>query len=80
MAKEFALQNPGCEFGAVDREKGPVPSVALIMNGPGHQILEHAGIPLDQEGDRKFGHLIHGLEHLFDSRGPPDDGRGRFRL
>jgi len=58
MAKEFALQECGRDRGAIQKDEGPLPPAAEVMNGARHQFLARAGLALDEDGCVGRGHEL----------------------
>src|SRR4030042_5065434 len=49
MAKQVALEKVGREAPAVDDDEGKMTAVAVLMDGPGDQLLARAALALDQD-------------------------------
>ncbi len=50
VTEELALQELPWDGGAVDRHEGPALAPAVLVDGPGDQLLPGAALPAEQDG------------------------------
>ena len=65
VAEQFALQKVFRDGPAVNHHEGHAAPVAVLVNGPGHQLLAGAALPADQHRNIGRGHLADDGEDLF---------------
>ena len=74
VAEELALEKVGGNGGAGDRDEGPPGAAAVVMDGPGHQLLAGARLAPQEDGDVAGCHTADGLVDLLHPRVPAHEG------
>ena len=64
VAEELGLEDGLGERPHVDGEKGAVAPLARDVEGPGHELLPRAALPVDEDGGARAGHLVDDAEDL----------------
>ena len=64
VAEQLRLEDRLRERRHVDREEGAVAPVAGDVDGPRHELLSRAALPVDEHGRGRAGHLVHDAEDL----------------
>ena len=62
VAEQLAFQQSRRQGGAVDLDEGLAGPRAVLVDGPGQQLLAGAALAADQHGRRAGGHLAHQLQ------------------
>ena len=58
MAEELAFEQRAWVGRAVDHHEGFLPAGAVLVDGPGNQLLAGAALPLDEHGGVGRGHVL----------------------
>src|SRR5262245_27431804 len=80
VAEQLALQQRLRDGGAVQGQKRRLGPRAVLVDGPGHQLLARAALAGDQHRERLVGDAADGLVHLLHGRARTDDGFARLVL
>ena len=71
IAEELRLDQGVRDRAAVDSDKRLLASGTQLVDGPSHELLAGAGLALDEDGERRVGHLLDLPDDLLHLTGRP---------